>query len=74
MNDSAARRLRRWMAAGATVAAAGAFQAGTAHADETHHHSHNGPRVMLVSTGQIDDPMEDVLEHTLNFGDGYGWH
>ncbi|MCI0384052.1 hypothetical protein [Streptomyces sp. CNQ085] len=32
-------------------------------ADETHHGSHNGPTVALISTGQIDDPMEDVLEH-----------
>ncbi|MEV8321157.1 hypothetical protein AB0Q95_44115 [Streptomyces sp. NPDC059900] len=46
---------------------------GAAHADETNHDSHNGPNVSLISTGQIDDPMEDVLEHTLNFGDGYRW-
>ncbi|MDT0266819.1 hypothetical protein RM844_11005 [Streptomyces sp. DSM 44915] len=74
MNASSVRRLSRWLAAGASVAAAGVLQTGVAHGDETHHNSHNGPSVALVSTGQIDDPMEDVLEHTLNFGDGYGWH
>ncbi|MFE9179124.1 hypothetical protein ACFYN5_23085 [Streptomyces sp. NPDC007126] len=50
--------------------------AGTAHADETTTGSHNGPRVGLlnVHVGQIDDPAEDVLEHTLLFGDGYAWN
>ncbi|MFH8488998.1 hypothetical protein [Streptomyces longisporoflavus] len=57
----------------AVAAVPSALCSGTAHADETNHHSHNGPRVSLISTGQIDDPMEDVLEHTLNFGDGYKW-
>ncbi|MFI8188141.1 hypothetical protein ACIF8T_04910 [Streptomyces sp. NPDC085946] len=49
--------------------------AGTAYADETNNASHNGPRVGLVNVnvGQIDDPMEDVLEHTLLLGDGYRW-
>ncbi|ARX89011.1 hypothetical protein SMD44_08498 [Streptomyces alboflavus] len=51
-----------------------ALSTGAAHADETHHSgSHNGPVIGLINTGQIDDPMEDVLEHTLNFGDGYRW-
>ncbi|MFI6034194.1 hypothetical protein ACIBBD_08500 [Streptomyces sp. NPDC051315] len=50
-----------------------AVTAGSAIADETHTDSHNAPVVALISTGQIDDPMEDVLEHTLNFGDGYKW-
>ncbi|MCX2968139.1 MULTISPECIES: hypothetical protein [Streptomyces] len=36
------------------------------------HHNHYAP-VVVVSTGEVDDPMEDVLEHTLNFGDGYTW-
>ncbi|WP_399883664.1 hypothetical protein ACGH7X_09635 [Streptomyces sp. BBFR51] len=55
-----------WVSAGAV---------GTAHADETTTGSHNGPRVGLlnVNVGQIDDPAEDVLEHTLLFGDGYAW-
>ncbi|MBB1256300.1 hypothetical protein [Streptomyces alkaliterrae] len=39
-----------------------------AHADETHHHSHNGPRVSFITTGQIDDPLEDVLEHLTVLG------
>ncbi|MFF8674986.1 hypothetical protein [Streptomyces sp. NPDC015242] len=50
--------------------------AGAAHADETSKDSHNGHRVGLinVNVGQIDDPAEDVLEHTLLFGDGYAWN
>ncbi|SOD78663.1 hypothetical protein SAMN06272781_6201 [Streptomyces sp. 1222.2] len=47
--------------------------AGAAYADETNTSSHNGPRIGLVNVGQVDDPMEDVLEHTLLFGDGYRW-
>ncbi len=47
--------------------------AGAAHADESNTSSHNGPRIGLVTVGQVDDPMEDVLEHTLLFGDGYRW-
>jgi hypothetical protein len=47
--------------------------AGAAHADESNRSSHNGPRIGLVNVGQVDDPMEDVLEHTLLFGDGYRW-
>ncbi|GAA2428182.1 hypothetical protein [Streptomyces glaucus] len=60
--------------AGAAVAVCW-MAAGAAHADETNHHSNNGPRVGLVNVdvGQVDDPMEDVLEHTLLFGDGYRW-
>ncbi|UUU34763.1 hypothetical protein JIX56_35655 [Streptomyces sp. CA-210063] len=46
---------------------------GAAHADETNKSSHNGPRIGLINVGQVDDPMEDVLEHTLLFGDGYRW-
>jgi hypothetical protein len=52
-------------AVGAVVAVA--LSGGTAWADETHHGSHNGPTVALISTGQIDDPMEDVLEHAALF-------
>ncbi|MFI6439915.1 hypothetical protein [Streptomyces sp. NPDC050759] len=47
---------------------------GSAHADETNTASHNGPRVGLVNIGQVDDPMEDVLEHLLLIGDGYSWN
>ncbi|GAA3013220.1 hypothetical protein [Streptomyces fulvorobeus] len=42
--------------------------AGIAHADETPTHAHNGPRVALIMTGQIDDPLEDVLEHATVLG------
>ncbi|CAL9598618.1 hypothetical protein [Streptomyces sp. Tu 3180] len=50
--------------------------ADSAYADETNTGSHNGPRVGLlnVNVGQVDDPAEDVLEHTLLFGDGYAWN
>ena len=44
---------------------------GVAHADETHINSHNGDRVTLVSIGQIDDPLEDVLEHAAVLGTTY---
>ncbi|MDI3424145.1 hypothetical protein [Streptomyces luteolus] len=50
-----------------------AAAAGTAAADETHTNSHNAPVVTLVHTGQIDDPMEDVLEHTLLVGGKHSW-
>jgi hypothetical protein len=50
------------------------LSAGAAHADESNAHAHDGPRIALVDTGQVDDPMEDVLEHTLLFGDGYSWN
>jgi hypothetical protein len=44
---------------------------GLARADETHSDSHNAPVVALVSTGQIDDPLEDVLEHAAVLGTTY---
>ncbi|MEV0174530.1 DUF664 domain-containing protein [Streptomyces sp. NPDC050803] len=37
------------------------------------HVSNNAPVVSLVNNVHINDPLEDVLEHTLNFGDGYTW-
>ncbi|AWW40206.1 MULTISPECIES: hypothetical protein [Streptomyces] len=66
---SAARRLT-----GAVAAAAVCWlPAGVAHADETNTASHNGPRVGLINTGQVDDPMEDVLQHVGLIGDEYIW-
>ncbi|MFE5589773.1 hypothetical protein [Streptomyces sp. NPDC056549] len=53
---------------GVLTAAAVLLPAGAAAADETHSHSHNGPNVSLISTGQIDDPLEDVLEHAAILG------
>ncbi|GGW63195.1 hypothetical protein [Streptomyces xantholiticus] len=44
---------------------------GAAHADETHTDAHNGHSVSLISTGQIDDPLEDVLEHAAILGSTY---
>ncbi|NNJ06302.1 hypothetical protein HHX38_19535 [Streptomyces sp. PKU-MA01144] len=50
---------------------ASAGPCGLAYADETHTDSHNAPVVALVSTGQIDDPLEDVLEHAAVLGTTY---
>ncbi|QGV81248.1 hypothetical protein [Streptomyces ficellus] len=50
------------------LALAAALSPGTAHADEAHSGSDNGHRVSLLSIGQIDDPMEDVLEHVAILG------
>ncbi|MEV3991674.1 hypothetical protein AB0J57_22460 [Streptomyces sp. NPDC049837] len=41
---------------------------GVAHADEAHSGSDNGHHLTLLSIGQIDDPMEDVLEHVAILG------
>ncbi|MER6095661.1 hypothetical protein ABT154_07305 [Streptomyces sp. NPDC001728] len=57
--------------AGVLTMAAVLLPTGTAAADETHSHSHNGPNVSLISTGQIDDPLEDVLEHAAILGRTY---
>ncbi|MDX3585403.1 hypothetical protein OG920_10870 [Streptomyces europaeiscabiei] len=76
-NDRARTDRVRTVARVVTGVLAGAtlcwLPAGAAHADETNTSSHNGPRIGLVNVGQVDDPMEDVLEHTLLFGDGYRW-
>ncbi|MFD6802298.1 hypothetical protein [Streptomyces cyaneofuscatus] len=58
---------RKLTALGVTVVAA-VVPATAAHADETHTDSHNGPQVALIATGQIDDPLEDVLEHVTVIG------
>ncbi|MFE4533580.1 hypothetical protein ACFRKB_00740 [Streptomyces scopuliridis] len=65
--------MSRWAVGIAATAVVTGLPAGVASADETHRDSHNGSRFTLINTGQIDDPMEDVLEHTLLFGDGYAW-
>ncbi|MCT2591004.1 hypothetical protein LHJ74_13975 [Streptomyces sp. N2-109] len=65
--------LRRVVGVGVLVGIVGLLGAGTAHADEYHKNAHNGSRFTVVHVGQVDDPMEDVLEHTLVFGDGYTW-
>ncbi|MFH9956460.1 hypothetical protein ACH4OX_19880 [Streptomyces roseolus] len=61
----------RAMVAGALTVVAVLSAAGTAAADETH--THNGPTVingpaLNLHTGQIDDPLEDVLEHAAILG------
>ncbi|MEU3399252.1 hypothetical protein [Streptomyces filamentosus] len=59
------------MVAGVLAAAAVLLPAGAARADETH--THHGPAVtngpaLGLHTGQIDDPLEDVLEHAAILG------
>ncbi|MEV5337504.1 hypothetical protein AB0K93_03330 [Streptomyces sp. NPDC052676] len=49
------------------VPALSAVTVGTAAADD---YSHSSPGSVLVNVAQIDNPTEDVLDHTLNFGDG----
>ncbi|MGW0335381.1 hypothetical protein ACWD0J_26520 [Streptomyces sp. NPDC003011] len=74
MRNEQAKRVARWLTGVLTLAAVCWLPAGTAYADETNTASHNGPRVALVNVGQVDDPMEDVLEHLLLIGDGYSWN
>ncbi|MFF3287693.1 hypothetical protein [Streptomyces sp. NPDC003023] len=61
----------RLVALGVGALLAAAVSHGTAHADETHTDAHNGHSVSLISTGQIDDPLEDVLEHVAVLGSTY---
>jgi hypothetical protein len=61
---------RAKVAVAGMVALMGWSTAGVASADEYNTDSHNGPRVALVNIGQVDDPMEDVLEHVLLIGPG----
>jgi len=70
----AMRNRRAWAAALALAGACCWASAGTASADETNTASHNGPRIGLVNIGQVDDPMEDVLEHVLLIGGGHSWN
>ncbi|WP_369213193.1 hypothetical protein [Streptomyces flavofungini] len=75
MRSNWKRRAGRAALTAAACAVPFALSTGSAHADETHHSgSHTAPVVALINTGQIDDPLEDVLEHTLLFGDGYTWN
>ncbi|MBD0420861.1 hypothetical protein H0H10_17190 [Streptomyces sp. TRM S81-3] len=75
MTNERARTVTRWLAGAGAAVLVCWLPAGAAHADETTTDSHNGPRFGLLNAhvGQVDDPMEDVLEHTLLFGDGYTW-
>ncbi|AQS70192.1 hypothetical protein [Streptomyces pactum] len=75
MTNERVGTVARWLAGAGAAVLVCWVPAGAAHADETTSGSHNGPRVGLlnVNVGQIDDPAEDVLEHTLLFGDGYAW-
>lgn len=71
MRAQQARALTRWFIGCGAVLLAVGLPAGAAHADETHTNSHNAPRFSLISTGQIDDPLEDVLEHATVLGRTY---
>ena len=73
MTKDRARTVARLVTGVLTGAVVCWLPAGAAHADETNTASHNGPRIGLVNMGQVDDPMEDVLEHFLLVGDGYVW-
>ncbi len=73
MMSNRARTVARLLAGTVSAALVCWLPAGAAHADETNTASHNGPRVGLINVGQVDDPLEDVLEHLLLFGDGYHW-
>ncbi len=61
-------RIGRVASVAGAVALGAALTCGSAHADESNAQSHNGPRVALVNAEQIDDPMEDVLEHVAILG------
>ncbi|CAL9321294.1 hypothetical protein ABZ568_41585 [Streptomyces olindensis] len=74
MRNERGRGAARLLAGAVAVVAVCWLPAGVAHADESNTGSHNGHRVGLVNVGQVDDPAEDVLEHTLLFGDGYAWN
>ncbi len=65
------RSLLRGIIGGCAALLAAGLSAGSAYADETHTNSHNAPRVGLIQTGQIDDPLEDVLEHAAVLGTTY---
>lgn len=64
-----AAMMRKLTVLGVTVVACMLLPVSAAYADETHTNAHNGPQVALISTGQIDDPLEDVLEHVAVLGD-----
>ncbi|WP_267241376.1 hypothetical protein [Streptomyces sp. PR69] len=64
-------KLRTTVVGALAAIASLALPGAAAHADETHTDSHNAPVVALLNTGQIDDPMEDVLEHAAILGFTY---
>ncbi|AUH44051.1 hypothetical protein CXR04_31170 [Streptomyces sp. CMB-StM0423] len=64
------------MAVAMVAAPAGVgLHAGVATADEHYNGGSvsNGSSFSLLRTGQIDDPMEDVLEHFLLLGGNHTW-
>ncbi|MGA5452087.1 hypothetical protein ACPCVO_36195 [Streptomyces umbrinus] len=73
MTNERARDVARGLTRVLILAAACSLPTGVAYADETNTASHNGPRIGLVNVGQVDDPMEDVLEHVLLVGE-HSWN
>ncbi|MFW6694944.1 hypothetical protein [Streptomyces sp. MAR4 CNX-425] len=69
--------MRIWarVAVAVVTAPAGAgLTGGVAAADEHYDGDVSfGSSFAILRTGQIDDPMEDVLEHTLLLGGGHTW-
>lgn len=66
--DVSGRSVRWGATAGIAVVMAAGLPAGAAQADDiTVIHA---PGLTLIRHLELDDPMEDVLEHTLNFGNG----
>lgn len=61
----------RWSAVLAAAAASPALCAGVAAADENYHDSPVHGGFSLVRVGQVDDPLEDVLEHASLFKGDY---
>ncbi|MGW2283417.1 hypothetical protein [Streptomyces phaeochromogenes] len=72
MTNEPARAMARGLARVLVLATVCALPTGVAYADENNTASHNGPRIGLINVGQVDDPMEDVLEHVLLVGE-HSW-
>ncbi|MFD3307338.1 hypothetical protein [Streptomyces sp. NPDC058694] len=72
MTNEPATAMARGLARVLVLAAVCTLPTGVAYADETNTASHNGPRIGLINVGQVDDPMEDVLEHVLLVGE-HSW-
>ncbi|MEO3750454.1 hypothetical protein [Streptomyces sp. B6B3] len=70
MNGRRARAIARWSAVAATAGITTVLGAGGASADESYTDSPLGPQFALVKTGQIDDPLEKVLERATVLGGG----
>ncbi|MGP3970388.1 hypothetical protein [Streptomyces sp. 6N223] len=65
--DGSRARVRvwaRWSAVALTAGAASALGAGAASADESYgDNARLGPQFALIRIGQVEDPLEHVLDH-----------